>query len=89
MHNNEYIKVCNQVIIPEVDNTQLPCDEFFDSTCINVKQLSSKVKNLEGENLDKFIERLNYKLSLIDNNLYSMIQEIKILKERIKILEDE
>lgn len=87
--DNNYIKICNQVSIPEVDNTQLECDEFMNSTCINVKQISNKVKNLEGENLDKFIDRLNYKLTLIDNNLYSMTQEIKVLKERIKILEDE
>lgn len=87
--DKNYIKICNQVSIPEVDNTQLECDEFVSSTCITVKRISSKVKNLEGENLDKFIERLNYKLSLMDNTIYRMTQEIKTLKQKVKTLEDE
>lgn len=86
--DNNYIKICNQVNIPEVDNTQIECDEFMDSTCITVKQISSKVKNLEGENLDKFIDKLNSKLSLIDNVNYQLRQEIKILKLKVKALED-
>ena len=86
--DNNYIKICNQVNIPEVDNTQIECDEFMDSTCITVKQISSKVKNLEGENLDKFIDKLNSKLSLIDNVNYQLRLEIKILKLKVKALED-
>ena len=81
-------KICNPVNIPQVDNTQLECDDIFLSTCINVKQISNKVKNKEVENLDKFIERLNNKLSLIDNVNYKLIQEVKVLKEKIKNLEN-
>ena len=81
-------KICNTVNIPQVDNTQLICHDIFLSTCINVKQISNKVKNKEGENLDKFIERLNNKLSLIDNVNYKLTQEVKILKEKIKNLEN-
>ena len=81
-------KICSQINIPQVDNTNIECDEFMYSTCIIVKQLCSKVKNLEGENLDKFIERLCNKISKIDNELYLLNQEIKSLKNRINILEN-
>ena len=81
-------KICNTVNIPQVDNTQLICDDIILSTCIDIKQISNKVKNKEGENLDKFIERLNNKLSLIDNVNYKLIQEVKVLKEKIKNLEN-
>ena len=81
-------KICNTVNITQVDNTQLICDDIILSTCIDIKQISNKVKNKEGENLDKFIERLNNKLSLIDNVNYKLIQEVKVLKEKIKNLEN-
>lgn len=81
-------KICNTVNIPQVDNTQLICDDIILSTCIDIKQISNKVKNKEGENLDKFIERLNNKLSLIDNVNYKLIQEVKVLKEKINKLEN-
>ena len=81
-------KICNTVNIPQVDNTQLICDDIILSTCIDIKQISNKVKNKEGENLDKFIERLNNKLSLIDNVNYKLTQEVKVLKEKIKNLEN-
>ena len=81
-------KICNTVNIPQVDNTQLICDDIILSTCIDIKQISNKVKNKKGENLDKFIERLNNKLSLIDNVNYKLTQEVKVLKEKIKNLEN-
>ena len=80
-------KNCNQVSIPTVDNTALECDDFTLSTCIIVKQICSKIGNLQGENLDKFIERLCNKLSKIDNQLYDLYQQVKILKEKVNNLE--
>lgn len=81
-------KICGQVSTPTVDETQLECEEITLSTCVEVKQICSKVGNLTGENLDKFIERLCLKLSKVDNQLYQMSAEIKVLKNKIKTLED-
>lgn len=73
---------CGQVNVPTVNNNELECDEFTNSTCVKVKQICTKVGNLEGENLDKFIERLCFKLSKMDNAIIA-------LKDRIKLLEQQ
>ena len=74
-------KCITQVNIPTVDNTELECDELNISTCIEVIKLCSKIGNKEGENLDKFIERLCFKLSKIDNAIFALSQRIKALEE--------
>lgn len=75
-------KCITQVNIPEVDNTQLECDELNLSTCIEVIKICTKIGNLEGENLDKFIERLCFKLGKIDNAIFTLSQRIKVLEEQ-------
>ena len=42
-------KNCNQVNIPTIDNTELECDFFIDSTCVIVKETCKKVGNLKGK----------------------------------------
>lgn len=74
--------ICNQVNTPEIDNTAIECDEIISSTCINVKQICTKIGNLENENLDKFIERLCFKISKMDNAIYTLSQRVKFLEEQ-------
>lgn len=74
------VKVCGQVSIPEVDNTLSECVEFHKSICIVVSHLSNKVKNMEGENLNEYLQRLDDKLSNMDNIILN-------LKTRIENLE--
>ena len=73
---------CSQVNIPEIDNTAIECDDIILSTCITVKQICTKVGNLEGETLDKFIERLCFKIAKMDNAIYTLTQRIKILEDQ-------
>lgn len=80
-------KGCGQVAIPTVDNTLLECDDFSYSSCIIVKEQCKKIGNLEGENLDDFIKRLCNKLSKVDNEMYDLRQQVKILKNKIDNLE--
>ena len=82
------MKNCGQVSIPKIDNTQLECDEFLNSSCVIIKQQCKKIGNLEGENLDRFIERLCNRLSKFDNEIYDLNQQIKILKNKINTLEE-
>lgn len=74
-------KCINQVNIPAVDNTALECDEIILSTCVTVKQFCKKVGNLEGENLDQFINRLCAKLEVMDNKIYLLIKEVERLRK--------
>ena len=75
-------KCITQVNIPTVDNTELECDELNLSTCIEVIKICTKIGNLEGENLDKFIERLCFKISKMDNAIYTLSQRVKFLEEQ-------
>ena len=81
-------KNCNQVNIPTVDNTELECDFFIDSTCVIVKETCKKVGNLKGENLDDFIKRICLKFSKFENEIYALKQDVKVLKNKIKNLEE-
>lgn len=81
-------KNCNQVSIPTIDNTELECDYFTESTCVIIKKICKQIGNLEGESLDKVIERICLKFSKFENEIYSLNQDIKVLKNKIKNLED-
>lgn len=74
---------CGQVNIPQVDNS-VNCDDFITSECIIIKQLCSKIGNKEGENLDKFIELLCFKISKMDNQIFNLKKEIESLKTQIE-----
>lgn len=74
---------CGQVTIPTVDNTALDCDDFTLSTCVKVVQKCTKVGNLEGENLDKFIQRLCNKIAKMDNEIYILKQKVKALTPEV------
>ena len=42
-------KNCNQVNMPTVDNTELECDFFIDSTCVIVKETCKKVGKMTAK----------------------------------------
>ena len=69
-----------QVNIPTVDNESIECDHMIGSECIVVNKYCKKLGNLDGETLDRFIERLCAKLSIMDNKIYLLTQEVKRLK---------
>lgn len=74
-------KCITQVNIPSVDNESIECDNMIGSECIIINKYCKKVGNLEGETMDKFIERLCDKLSRMDNIIYNLRKEVDILKE--------
>ena len=73
-------KCITQVNIPSVDNESLDCDEITTSKCVIVEKLCPKIGNIEGETLDKFIERLCIKITTMDSKIYLLIQEVEALK---------
>ena len=78
---------CNQVNIPTIDNTELECDFFIDSTCVIAKETCKKVGNLKGENLDDFIKRICLKFFFFFFEIYSLKKDVRVLKNKIKNLE--
>ena len=82
------MKACGQVSIPTVDNSALSCEEFTLSQCVIVEQICGKVGNLEGENLNQFIERLCAKFTKLDNQIIALNQKINNLKTRVTELEN-
>lgn len=69
-----------QVNIPTVDNESIECDNMIGSECIVINKYCKKLGNLDGETLDRFIERLCTKLAIMDNKIYLLTQEVKRLK---------
>ena len=57
-------------------------------TCVKIRIGCVERGDIVRPEEDKFIERLNIKLSLIDNVNYKLIQEVKVLKEKINKLEN-
>ena len=75
---------CGQVNIPTVDNTELECDDFISSTCIEVKQLCSKIGNIQGDSLDKFIEKLCIKINKQDTEIFTLKNKVELLNKKIR-----
>ena len=74
---------CTQINIPTVDNSEMKCDAYHYSTCIIVDEIYNKIGNLEGENLNLFLTKLNNKIAQIDNKISALENEILSLKEII------
>ncbi len=68
---------CAQVRVPSVNNKNECCDEFYDSGCVIVTRKSFKIKNNEGDTLNEYFEKLDNKISMLEN-------EIKILKKKLE-----
>lgn len=74
---------CTQINIPTVDNSEMKCDVYHYSTCIIVDEIYNKIGNLEGENLNLFLTKLNNKIAQMDNKISALENEILSLKEII------
>ena len=61
---------CNQINIPEVDNSS-PCDDFVYSECVIVNRKSKILKDIENEDLN------NYQLKLEN---YIKVLELRLRK---------
>lgn len=42
------MKPCKQINIPSVDNSELPCEEYTNSKCVQVIGLSSEIRTYFG-----------------------------------------
>lgn len=67
---------CGQINIPEVDNTQDQCDLISSTDCVTVDRVSLKVHNVKGENLTKYLEKLDNKISILENKIIQLNREI-------------
>lgn len=76
-------KICGQVNIPEVDESQSACDFFTNSECVIVTYKSSFVKNKTGGNLNEYLELLDAKLNKMNNQIYQLTKIIEILQTQI------
>ena len=74
---------CTQINIPTVDNSEMKCDAYHYSTCIIVDEIYNKIGNLEGENLNLFLTKLNNKIAQMDNKISALENKILSLKEII------
>lgn len=74
---------CTQINIPTVDNSEMKCDAYQYSTCIIVDEIYNKIGNLEGENLNLFLTKLNNKIAQMDNKISALENKILSLKEII------
>lgn len=70
------MKPCGQVNIPEVDNSQEECDKIFSTDCIVVDRVSIKLHNVAGENLTKYLEHLDNKISVLENKIVALTKEL-------------
>ena len=61
-------KGCGQVNTPEVDNSS-PCDEFIYSECVIVNRKSSLLKNIEGDNLNSYNQKLENYIKVLELRL--------------------
>ncbi len=73
------MKNCTQVNIPTVDNTQNECEYIIDSKCVSVSRRSPKLKNIIGEDLNKYFELLDKKLSQLENMIIQIKKEQDII----------
>lgn len=69
-------KSCGQVVIPQIDNSQEECDKIFSTDCVVVDRVSLKVHNVAGESLTKYLERLDNKISVLENKIVTLKKEL-------------
>ena len=74
---------CTQINVPTVDNSEMKCDAYYYSTCIIIDDIYNKIGNLEGENLNLLLTKLNNKIAQMDNKISALENEILSLKEII------
>lgn len=81
MNKKEYKKNCNQVTIPNVDNSNQECYDFLFSKCIIVDRKSTFINNSGQDNLDEYFEMLDDKFNKLKNQIAYLTQIVKILQE--------
>lgn len=73
---------CNQVKIPQVDNSQNPCEIIIPTTCVITKNTEIMLGINEGDTLEEYLENLIKYIKKLN-------AEVKVLKKDIKILKSQ
>lgn len=81
MNKKEYKKNCNQVTIPNVDNSNQECYDFLFSKCIIVDRKSTFINNSGQDSLNDYFEMMDDKLNKLKNEIYHLKQIVKILQQ--------
>lgn len=80
-------KPCGQVNVPKTDNDNIACETIVSSSCVLLDRVSPKMNNIIGESLTSYFEKLDNKLSSLENVILILQQDLDALAQRVTDLE--